>query len=159
MNDESKKPDGFFTPRSPRHGMLHEDLQRSDETVGPSDRRFGLTLGVIAIVGGSTRFALGHPHSMWWVAGGAVLFCLALYRPAILALPNRLWLKLGLLVHKITNPVVMALLFYAVIVPTGVLMRLYGRDPLRLCRDPRSASYWIMREPPGPLPETIRNQF
>lgn len=159
MNDESKKPDGLFRPRSPRDGMLHEDSQRSDETVGPSDRRFGLTLGVVAVAIGSVRFALGHPHWMWWVAGGVVLFCLALYRPAILALPNQLWLKLGLLLHKITNPVAMALLFYAVIVPTGVLMRLYGRDPLRLRREPHSASYWIMREPPGPPPETMKNQF
>jgi hypothetical protein len=40
-----------------------------------------------------------------------------------------------------------------------MLMRLCGKDSLRLRREPDAASYWIEREPPGPPPETMRNQF
>jgi hypothetical protein len=53
----------------------------------------------------------------------------------------------------------MALLFFSTITPIGLLMRLTGKDSLRLRRDPAAASYWIAREPPGPPPEGMRNQF
>jgi hypothetical protein len=60
--------------------------------------------------------------------------------------------------HRIVNPVVMGLLFYGTILPTGLVMRLRGRDLLRLKRDPNAETYWIARAP-GPRPETMRDQF
>jgi len=43
--------------------------------------------------------------------------------------------------------------------PTGLIMRLFGKDPLRLRFDAEAKSYWIQREPPGPEPDSMRNQF
>jgi hypothetical protein len=57
------------------------------------------------------------------------------------------------------NPVVTGLLFFLVVTPTGFLFRLLGKDPLRLAFDAETRSYWIERRPPGPAPETMRNQF
>jgi hypothetical protein len=54
---------------------------------------------------------------------------------------------------------VMGLLFYLTVTPTGLLMRLFRKDPLRLRFDPEAKSYWIERQPPGPAPETMRHQF
>ncbi len=101
-----------------------------------------------------------HHGRLWpWEIAVAVLFLLAaLLRPALLNPLNRVWMKLGLLLHKIVNPIVMGLLFYGTIWPTGVIMRMRGRDLLRLRREPASDTYWIAR-PPGPLPETMRDQF
>jgi hypothetical protein len=67
-------------------------------------------------------------------------------------------MRLGLLLHRIVNPIVMGLLFFGTIWPTGLVMRLRGRDLLRLKREPASETYWIAREP-GPQPETMRDQF
>jgi hypothetical protein len=78
--------------------------------------------------------------------------------PSSLRPLNRLWMKLGLLLHRIVNPIVMGLLFYGTIWPTGLVMRMRGRDLLRLKRDPSAASYWIARVP-GPAPETMKDQF
>jgi hypothetical protein len=50
-------------------------------------------------------------------------------------------------------------LFYGVLTPLGVAMRLTGKDPLRLKRDARAVSYWIPRDPPGPPPDSMTNQF
>ena len=83
----------------------------------------------------------------------------ALVRPALLAPLNRLWLRLGLFLHKIITPVVMALIFFTTVLPTGLVMRALGKDPLRLRRDPAAASYWIARNPSGLAPETMKNQF
>jgi hypothetical protein len=79
--------------------------------------------------------------------------------PAALRPLNRLWLRFGLLLYRVVNPVVMALVFYSTMVPIGLAMRLCGKDPLRLRREPDAASYWLEREPPGPLPATMKNQF
>jgi hypothetical protein len=140
-------------------GVLHENLVRSEEIAGPLNRRFGLTIGAASYIIGGIRALLGHSHWEWWLGAGLVVALLAIFWPAALAPFNRLWLKLGLMLHKIVNPVVMTVLFASTIVPVGALMRLCGKDPLRLRWEPDAASYWIEREPPGPAPETMKNQF
>jgi len=82
-----------------------------------------------------------------------------LFRPSVLNPLNRIWLKFGLLLHSVVNPVVMALLFYGTVLPTGLVMRMLGKDLLRLKRQPDAKSYWIVRQPAGPSPETMRDQF
>ena len=57
------------------------------------------------------------------------------------------------------TPVVMGLLFFLTVTPIALIMRALGKDPLRLKRDDAAASYWILRQPPGPPPESLRRQF
>lgn len=101
-----------------------------------------------------------HSGRLWpWELVVAVLFlAAALLRASLLNPLNRLWMKLGLVLHRIVNPIVMGLLFYGTILPTGLVMRMRGRDLLRLKREPDAESYWIARTP-GPAPESMRDQF
>ena len=66
---------------------------------------------------------------------------------------------MGVLLYTIVNPVVLGLLFYLTVTPIALLMRLLHKDPLRLRREPDATSYWIHRSPPGPTPESMKNQF
>jgi hypothetical protein len=138
---------------------LHEDLRREQEIVGSSDRAFGLTFaGFFAIVAGLSWWRGGE----WWpwlLAAAGLFAALALLLPRALGPANKAWLKLGLLLFRVVNPVVMFVLYATTIVPMGLAMRLAGRDPLRLRFDPSAESYWIPREPPGPPPESMSNQF
>ena len=111
-------------------------------------------LALLAIING------WHHGRLWpWELVLAFMFLLAAgLKPASLNPLNRLWMKLGLLLHRIVNPIVMGLLFYGTIWPTGIMMRMRGRDLLRLKREPSSDTYWIARTP-GPQPETMRDQF
>jgi hypothetical protein len=138
---------------------LHEDLAREDDVVGPSDRGFGLTLAAVCGVVGVVRLTLGHSYAEWWLAAAALLLALAFGWPAALAPLNRLWLRLGLVLYKVMNPLVMGLVFFTTVVPIGLVLRALGKDPLRLRREPGAASYWIRREPPGPEPDTMKQQF
>jgi hypothetical protein len=88
-----------------------------------------------------------------------VFLAVAFLWPAALKPLNRLWFKFGLLLHAVVSPLVMGLLFYVAVWPTGLVMRALGRDLLRLKREPDSDSYWIVRRPPGPAPETMKDQF
>ena len=96
----------------------------------------------------------------WWAlaVAGAVLAA-ALVKAELLAPFNKVWIKIGLVMHRIVSPVVLALLFYGVVTPTGLIMRALGKDPLRLRFDRNAESYWIRRDPPGPDPESMKNQF
>ena len=140
---------------------MHEDFTRKETVQGSSDRSFGFVMAAFfALV---ALFPLLHgPLSSirWWALVVAAAFlALALLWTAPLRPLNRAWLKLGLLLSKIVSPVVMMVLFYATVTPVGVLMRLVGKDPLRLRRNAAAASYWIPREPPGPAPDSMKQQF
>jgi hypothetical protein len=139
--------------------MAHEDLTREEHIEGSSDRSFGFVFAVVFFL--IAAYPLIHGHQVrWWaiaVAGAFGLAAIAL--PSVLALPNRLWLKFGLLLGKVVSPIALGVLFYLVFLPIGILMRLAGKDPLRLKRDGEAASYWIRRDPPGPPPGSMTNQF
>ena len=138
---------------------IHENFDRDEVKASSSDRSFGLTFaGFFSLVGGLSWWRGGEGWP--WLLGAAALFALlALAAPRVLAPANKAWLKLGLLLFRVVNPVVMFLLYTTTIVPMGLLMRLTRRDPLRLRFDPSAESYWIPREPPGPPPESMSNQF
>lgn len=126
---------------------------------GGSDRAFGLVFaGVFAVIG---LFPLlgGRPPRLWALLIAGLFVAVALIRPRWLGPANRLWLAFGLLLHRITSPVVLGLLFFVVFTPMGLLMRLMRKDPLRLRWDASASSYWLHRNPPGPEPDTMRNQF
>ncbi|MBV9561917.1 MAG: hypothetical protein JOY90_15925 [Bradyrhizobium sp.] len=136
----------------------HESFVREEISAPGSDRSFGLVMAaallVVSLLNG------WHRGRLWpWELGLALVFLLAAWlAPSALHPLNRLWMRLGLVLHKIVNPIVMGLLFYGTIWPTGIVMRLRGRDLLRLKREPAAESYWIVREP-GPAPESMRDQF
>jgi hypothetical protein len=137
----------------------HEVFTRDEKIIAGSDRSFGIVMAAaFAVV---TALNGWHAGRLWpWTAGlSALLLVAALARPQVLNPLNRLWLRFGLLLHRVVNPVVMALVFYGAVWPTGLVMRWMGRDLLRLKLEPDAASYWIVRQPPGPSPETMRDQF
>jgi hypothetical protein len=137
----------------------HEDYSREDHVKSSSDRGFGQVFAGF--------FALTSALSYWkggvgwhWMLPLAAIFLIAAYAaPGVLAPLNKLWTKLGLLIYKVMNPIVLGLLFFVTIMPIGLLMRAFGKDFLRMKIDRNAKSYWIERTPPGPPPQSMRNQF
>ena len=139
--------------------MAHEELSRESEVEGSSNRAFGLVFGALfLVISGGPLFYRELPR--WWALSIAVVIVfVAIFKPLLLAGPNWLWTKLGLVLGKIVSPVALGILFYCVLVPIGVLVRLAAKDPLRLKFDSGANSYWIPRKPPGPPPDSMTNQF
>ena len=137
----------------------HERLGSDEAVHGSSDRSFGLVFAAIfALIG---LWPLVHWRSpRWWsvVLGGAFLVA-ALGNLRILAPLHRLWLRLGLLLHAVVQPVIMTLLFYTTVTPIALVFRLLGKDPLRLRLEKDATTYWLDRRPPGPAPDTMSRQF
>jgi hypothetical protein len=146
-------------PEAKMTQSTHEVFSRDEKIVAGSDRSFGIVMALaFAVV---SLLNAWHSGRLWpWTGGLATLLLAAGWlRPAVLHPLNLIWLRFGLLLHRVVNPIVMALLFYGTVLPTGIVMRMMGRDLLRLKREPDADSYWIVRQPPGPSPETMKDQF
>lgn len=119
----------------------------------PSERNFGLWFAVLSVAFGVWRPAIRWP--MLVVAGMLLLVSLA--SPRILRPFNVAWFHFGMALGRVVNPIVMAVIFFAVVTPIGFLKtRVFGKDSLRRDLDRTAASYWIPRTD---QPESMRRQF
>jgi len=162
--------------------MNHENLSRINQYRGSSEREFGLVFSVflmiLAILDKFSKlpFSLNtpylkdfvlvqntelanHPLTLLFAMFSLVFLLLALLIPKALIPLNFLWIKLGLLLHKIVSPIILGLLFYVVFMPIGMVMRLFGSDLLRLRWNKNATTYWIERSPSGPEPNSLEDQF
>jgi hypothetical protein len=137
----------------------HEELTRKHAVRGSSDRAFGLVFAVFFAFVGLAPLWKHHPIRPWALVLSGLFLAVAIVRAAWLHPLNQAWIKLGLLLGRIVNPIVMGLLFFIVVAPTALIIRLRDKDPLRLSLDASARSYWIERRPPGPSPQTMSNQF
>ena len=146
-----------------RHASaLHENLRDDEPIKTGSDRAFGYTVGAAAIVIGTAKAVIAGaltPLSLSLLVVGGALLLLALMAPSVLAMPHRFWLKLGTAMSRVVHPIVLMGLFFLVVTPMALVMRVAGRRPLRLAFDPSADSYWIKREPSQGGGSTMRQQF
>jgi len=139
--------------------MQSLESERDEIIVGPSDRNFGFTMAAVFGLIGAWGLYKSSSHWPIWLGIAAVFAVVTLVRPQSLGPANRAWLKLGLLMYKVVNPVIMAILFFGAMLPIGLLMRMSGKDFLRLARDPSAPSYWLPRVDERPQSESMKQQF
>ena len=135
----------------------HETLASFRKVSAGSPRKFGLTVGAILCALAVVPMLHGQPARLWLLVPGAILVLLGAAAPAVLTPLNGLWFRFGLLLGRVTNPLVMGVLFFAVMVPIGWMLRRSGKDLLRLQRDPAAESYWIARDPAAA--SSLQKQF
>jgi hypothetical protein len=137
----------------------HETLSRETRVSRPSDRTFGFSFAGIFSVFGAWLLWQGDPLSGACLFGlAAVLLIATLARPGLLAPLNRVWSRIGVVLQAVVSPLVMAVLFYGIITPVGLLLRLIGHDPLQRRMDPKLPSYWVVRRPMEPQTR-MKDQF
>jgi hypothetical protein len=136
----------------------HESFDHPPVEAG-SEASFGYVVaGAFAIIALlPLRHALA-PH--WWaLAVAAALALVARFGPAVLRPANIVWFRLGTMLDRMLNPVVISVLFFVLITPAGIIARWLGKDFLKLTFDRSTPSYWISRDPPGPKPDSMNRQF
>jgi hypothetical protein len=138
---------------------FHEDLARHGDEPRASERNLGVTFAVVLALIAALKFYRGDAAAVYWLAAAAVFLACAFLWTAPLRPLNVVWHRLGLILFAVVSPLVMGVVFYTTVAPIGLLMRRFGKDPLRLEFDPAARSYWIERDPPGPAGEQMKNQF
>jgi len=138
---------------------LHEPTTSNEPVNGSSDRGFGIVFAVVFAIIGLWPLIDGGPVRIWSMSVAGAFLIVALIRPVLLASLNRLWMKFALLLNKVTNPIIMGLVFFTTVTPVALIMKAMGKDPLQRKFDRSARSYWIDRRPAGPAPDTMTNQF
>jgi large-conductance mechanosensitive channel len=138
---------------------MHENLDRMEEIKVPSDRSFGIVFTLVFLIVGIWMVLGGQSEGWFFLAGSVLFLILALARPSILAPLNRMWMKFGLLLSRLVNPLILGVVFFLVITPIAITRRLLNKDSLHLKSTPNLKSYWITRKPLGPKPGSMTRQF
>ena len=122
----------------------------------PTEKSFGVVFSIVFLIVSLYPLINSESFRIWALVVSIIFFLLAFLAPKILVLPNKLWFKFGLLIGSIVAPIVMALVYFVTVLPTGFIMRLLGKDLLKQKLDKNAKSYWIKRsEPMG----SMKNQF
>lgn len=126
----------------------------------PLNRNFGFFFsGVFSLLSAYSAFQGGEPSKIYsFLVVGVVFGLVAVVAPEVLSPFNIAWMKLGDLMSKIVSPLVLSIIFFALIAPVALATRLFGRDELRL-KKIENNTYWIDRVPPGPVGDSFKNQF
>ena len=138
---------------------VHEDFSRLQQVKASSDRAFGGVFATVFLIIALWPLVAGGAPRWWSLVLSGLVLVATVALPSLLTIPNRLWLRFGLLLHRIVSPVALAVMYYLVVTPTGLLMRVFAKNILRLRRETGAESYWIKREPPGPQPDSMPRQF
>ena len=121
-----------------------------------SPKSFGIVFSFVFLIVSLYPLINSEGIRLWAVIVSAVFLLLAFMLPNVLALPNKLWFKFGILLGSIIAPIIMALVYFLTVLPTGLIMRLLGKDLLKQELDKNAKSYWIERsESMG----SMKNQF
>ena len=126
------------------------DELRTLDTSPRSLRRFGVTVGaVLAAVGGVVMWRAGMDSGTARVllAVGAVLLVGGAVAPRALRVPYLAWMALALALGFVMTRVLLTVVYFGIVTPIGLMLRIAGRDPVNRRPDPSVTSYWIEREP------------
>jgi predicted membrane metal-binding protein len=137
----------------------NSDHTSTSDHTGSSDRSFGMVFSVVFAIIGLWPLMEAEAIRIWSISISIAFVLVAIIQPKFLATLNRYWTKFGLLLSRFTSPIVLGVMFFLVITPFAVVTRAFGRDALLLKPEPELTSYWIKRDPVGPEPDTIKNQF
>ena len=138
---------------------MHENLDRGEKISVFSDRSFGMLLAFILLGIGVWGELSGLLGAWYFLIGFIFVFIIALIQPSILAPLSWAWMKLGLLLGRVGNPILLGLVFFLILVPMGVVRSLLSKDTFYLKFQSDLESYWIDRNPPGPKPGYMNKQY
>ena len=138
---------------------MHENLDKEEEVKVSSDRSFGIVFTLVFLAVGVWVVSGGQSKGWLFFISAALFLVVAIARPSILGPLNRAWTKFGLLLGQVFNPLLLGVVFFLVVTPIAVVLRLLGKDSLHLQSKPDLESYWIDRSPAGPKFGSMTKQF
>ena len=127
-----------------------------DEIKLGSNRSFGIVFFIVFLLIATYPLINQGNLRIWSLIISFLFLILGLLNSKILTPLNKLWFKFGLFLGKIISPIIMGIIFFVVVTPIGVIMRLIGKDVLNLKLNKKEGSYWIEKEGPK---SKMKNQF
>jgi len=120
-----------------------------------SNRSFGIVFFVVFLLIAVFPLANSEDLRIWSLIISLIFLILGLLKSKILTPLNKIWFKFGILLGKIVSPLIMGAIFFLVVTPIGIILRLMGKDVLNLKYN-KNNSYWIENSSPK---SKMKNQF
>jgi len=120
-----------------------------------SNRSFGIVFFVVFLLISLYPLLNEENIRIWSLIISFIFLVLGIFNSKILSPLNKVWFKFGILLGKVISPVVMGLVFFLVVTPTGILMKIFRKDLLNL-KFNNNKSYWIDKRGPK---SKMKNQF
>ena len=127
-----------------------------DEIKLGSNRSFGIVFFIVFVLIAIYPLINQEEVRLWSLIISFLFLFLGLLNSKILTPLNKLWFKFGILLGKIVSPIIMGIIFFLVVTPIGLLMRLFGKDVLNLKLNKNESSYWVKKVGPK---SKMKNQF
>ena len=121
----------------------------------PSNRNFGVVFFVVFLIIALWPLINEKEILYWSLFISIIFFILGMLNAKILTPLNKIWFKFGILLGNIISPIVLSIIFYLIITPTAIILRIFGKDVLNL-KNKNSKSYWIKKETKQ---SSMKNQF
>ena len=120
-----------------------------------SNRSFGIVFFVVFLTISLWPLLSGNEVRIWSLIVSIIFLILGFTNSRILTPLNKLWFKFGIFLGKIVSPIIMGIIFFLVVTPIGIMMRILGKDVLNLKYN-NNKSYWIKKTGPK---SKMKNQF
>ena len=131
-------------------------MPNKSKSKGGSNRSFGLLFFFVFLIISLWPLLNEDPLRIWSIVIAIIFLILGLINSKLLTPLNILWSKFGMFLGSIVSPIVMGVVFFLVITPTGFIMKMMNRDLLNSKYDNKKKSYWINR---GKTKSTMKQQF
>jgi len=121
----------------------------------PTNRNFGIVFFIVFLIISFWPLLKSENIKYWSLVVSVIFFILALLNSKILTPLNKVWMKFGFILGKIVSPIVMGFIFFFVVTPTGIIMRVLGKDLLNLKKNNQN-TYLIKKDNKN---NNMKNQF
>ena len=121
-----------------------------------SNRSFGLVFFVVFLIVAFWPLKNAEDIRLWSLALSIIFFILGVLNSKLLTPLNKLWFKFGIILGSIVSPIIMGIVYFLVVTPIGLFMRLLGKDLLKTNKVKSTSTYWIKRDKKH---STMKKQF
>ena len=126
-----------------------------DKIKRSSNKSFGIVFFILFLIIGIWPLLSNSDVRIWAVIVSVIFLVLGLLNSKFLTPLNEVWFKLGIFLGKIISPIIMGIIFFCVVTPIGLLLRILGKDIINL-KFNKNKSYWIEKKGPK---SKMKNQF
>ena len=121
----------------------------------PTNRNFGIVFFIVFLIISIYPLLNSESIRYWLLIISLIFLILGIFNSSLLTPLNKLWMRFGILLGNIISPIIMGLVFFLVLTPTGLLLKLFNKDILKLKRNTRK-TYWITKDSKN---NSMKNQF
>ena len=132
------------------------DSKFNDNIKISSNRSFGIVFFIVFLFIALYPITYSEDIRIWSLIISFIFIILGLLNSKILTPLNKSWFKFGVILGKIISPIIMGIIFFLVVTPIGLLMKVLGKDLLRLKYNKKDNTYWIEKNGPK---SKMKNQF